>query len=187
MRQVGSVRDAAILMASGIRRNGKRTILGVSLSLSEAQEHWRAFLESLVARGLHGVQLVVSDDHAGLQAARKVFFTGIIWQRCLSHLQQNAQSYVPCKAMQKEVAADIRMIFNAPNKAQAEAYLAEVVKKYENVAPRTGGLDGSQFTSRFFILRVSSGALEKDPDIQLPRKSQSRNQTADESCACFPE
>lgn len=136
VRQGGSVRDAAILMASGIKSDGKRTILGVSLSLSEAQEHWRAFLESLVARGLHGVQMVISDDHAGLQAARKVFFTGIVWQRCLFHLQQNAQSYVPRKVMQKEVAADIRMIFNAPNRAQAEAYLAEVVKKYEKVAPR---------------------------------------------------
>lgn len=73
------------LMASGIKSDGKRTISGVSLSLSEAQEHWKAFLESLVARGLHSVQLVISDVHAGLQAARKVFFTVIIWQRCLFH------------------------------------------------------------------------------------------------------
>jgi transposase-like protein len=136
VRQGGVVRDAAILIASGIKSDGKRTILGVSLSLSEAQEHWRAFLESLVVRGLHGVKMVISDDHAGLQAARKVFFTGIVWQRCLFHLQQNAQSYVPRKAMQTEVAADIRMIFNAPNREQAEAYLIEIVKKYEKIAPK---------------------------------------------------
>jgi len=136
VRQGGSVRDAAILIASGVKSDGKRTVLGVSLSLSEAQEHWKAFLESLVARGLHGVRLVISDDHAGLQAARKAFFTGIIWQRCLFHLQQNAQSYVPRKAMQKEVSEDIRMIFNAPNREIAEAYLTENVKKYEKIAPR---------------------------------------------------
>jgi transposase-like protein len=136
VRQGGVVRDAAILIASGIKSDGKRTILGVSLSLSEAEEHWGAFLESLIARGLHGVQLIISDDHAGLQAARKAFFTGIIWQRCLFHLQQNAQSYVPRKAMQKEVAADIRKIFNAPNREQAEAYLVEIVKKYEKIAPK---------------------------------------------------
>jgi transposase-like protein len=107
-----------------------------SAARSEAEEHWRAFLEGLIARGLHGVQLIISDDHSGLQAARKAFFTGIIWQRCLFHLQQNAHSYVPRKSMQKEVAADIRMIFNAPNREQAEAYLIEIVKKYEKIAPK---------------------------------------------------
>ena len=107
-----------------------------SAARSEAEEHWSAFLEGLIARGLHGVQLIISDDHAGLQAARKAFLTGIIWQRCQFHLQQNAQSYVPRKSMQKEVAADIRMIFNAPNRDQAEAYLVEIVKKYEKIAPK---------------------------------------------------
>jgi len=136
VRQGGSVRDAAILIASGVKRDGKRAILGVSLSLSEAEEHWRTFLESLIARGLSGVELIVSDDHAGLQAARKVFFTGILWQRCLFHLQQNAQSYVPRKSMQKQVAEDIRMIFNAPSREKAEEYLAEIVKKYAQIAPK---------------------------------------------------
>jgi len=65
VRQAGSVQDAAILMASGVKRDGKRSILGVSVSLSEAETHWRTFLEGLVDRGLHGVQLIVSDDHAG--------------------------------------------------------------------------------------------------------------------------
>jgi putative transposase len=82
------------------------------------------------------VQFITSDDHAGLKAARKVFFTGILWQRCLFHLQQNAQSYVPRKSMQKQVAEDIRMIFSAPSREKAEEYLAETVKKYAKVAPR---------------------------------------------------
>ena len=128
--------------------NGKRTILGVSLSLNEAEEHWRTFLESLITRGLSGVQLIVSDDHAGLKAARKGFFTGILWQRCLFHLQQNAQSYVPRKSMQKQVAEDtpalhqtqygasVRMIFSAPSREKAEEYLAETVEKYAKIAPR---------------------------------------------------
>jgi putative transposase len=142
VRQASHVRDVAILMASGIKRleecyaNGKRTILGVSLSLNEAEEHRRTFLECLIARGLSGVQLIVSDDHAGLKAARKVFFTGILWQRSLFHLQQNAQSYVPRKSMQKQVAEDIRMIFSAPSREKAEEYLVETVKKYAKIAPR---------------------------------------------------
>jgi putative transposase len=61
VRQAGSVRDAAILMASGVKRDGKRSIFGISVSLSEAETHWRAFLEGLVKRGLCGVQLIVSD------------------------------------------------------------------------------------------------------------------------------
>lgn len=136
VRQGGSVRDAAILIASGIKSDGKRIILGVSLSLSEAEEHWRTFLESLIARGLSGVQLIVCDDHTGLKAARKAFLTGILWQRCLFHLQQNAQSYVPRKSMQRQVAEDIRMIFNAPSREKAEMYLAEIVEKYAQIAPK---------------------------------------------------
>jgi len=136
VRQSGCVRDAAILIASGVKSDGKRIILGVSLSLSEAEEHWRTFLESLIARGLSSVQLIISDDHAGLKAARKAFLTGILWQRCLFHLQQNAQSYVPRKSMQKQVAEDIRIIFNAPSREKAEMYLAEIVEKYAQIAPK---------------------------------------------------
>jgi transposase-like protein len=136
IRQAGSVRDAAILMASGVKRDGKRSILGVSVSLSEAETHWRAFLEGLVKRGLHGVQLIVSDDHAGMEAARKAVFTGVPWQRCQFHLQQNAQSYVPRVGMRGEVAEDIRAIFNAPDRETAETYLNKAVEKYSVIAPK---------------------------------------------------
>ena len=98
--------------------------------------HWRAFLESLKARGLGGVQLITSDDHAGLRAARLAVFGGIPWQRCQFHLQQNAQAYVPHKHMQTEVADDIRTIFNAPDRSTADAYLAKAVQKYQHSASR---------------------------------------------------
>lgn len=136
VRQAGSVRDAAILMASGVKRDGKRSILGISVSLSEAETHWRAFLEGLVKRGLSGVQLIISDDHAGMEAARKAVFTGIPWQRCQFHLQQNAQSYVPRVGMRGEVAEDIRAIFNAPDRDTAGIYLEKAVEKYSVIAPK---------------------------------------------------
>lgn len=66
VRQQGQVRDAAVLVAVGVVATGKRQILGVSVSVSEQEVHWRAFLQRLVARGLCGVQLVVTDAHAGL-------------------------------------------------------------------------------------------------------------------------
>jgi transposase-like protein len=134
VRMDGQIRDAAILIASGVGRDGKRRILGVSVSLSEAELHWRAFLEELVSRGLKDVQLIISDDHHGLRKARQALFTGVPWQRCQFHLQQNASQYVPRKRMRKEVAVDIRAVFNAPNREQAEEYLKQIVSKYADVA-----------------------------------------------------
>ena len=134
VRVDGQIRDVAILLAAGVDSEGKRQILGVSVSLSEAELHWRAFLDDLISRGLQGVQLVISDDHSGLRKARQAVFTGIPWQRCQFHLQQNASQYVPRKKMRKEVAADIRMIFNAPDREQAETYLKRVVLKYADTA-----------------------------------------------------
>ena len=134
VRMDGQIRDAAILIGSGVGLDGKRRILGVSVSLSEAEQHWRLFLENLLGRGLAGVQLIISDDHAGMRKARQALFTGVPWQRCQFHLQQNASQYVPRKRMQAEVAADIRAIFNAPDREQAEQYLKQIVSKYADVA-----------------------------------------------------
>jgi len=136
VRIEGQIRDLAVLIASGVDRLGKRQILGVSASLSEQEVHWRTFLQSLVTRGLRGVELIVSDDHPGLKAARRAVFGGIPWQRCQYHLQQNASAYVPRKEMRAEVAGDIRTVFNAPDRTTAEAYLAQMVQKYEKKAPR---------------------------------------------------
>ena len=136
VRQDGQVRDAAVLIAVGVNMEGKREVLGVSVALSEAEVHWRAFLQSLVSRGLSGVELIISDAHTGLQQARKAVFGGIPWQRCQFHLQKNAQSYVPRQRMKAEVAADIRAIFNAPNRYEAEALLGKTVQKYEKSASR---------------------------------------------------
>jgi transposase-like protein len=93
--------------------------------------NWRrAFLKSLTDRGLHGVQYIVSDAHDGLQAALQAVFTGVLWQRCPFHLQRNAQAYVPAKALQPQVAQDIRDIFNAPNGQLARTRLTSYAQKY---------------------------------------------------------
>jgi putative transposase len=123
-------------MAVGVNSDGKREILGVSVPLSEHEVHWRTFLESLKARGLEVVQLITSDDHAGLRPARLAVLSGIPWQRCQFHLQQNAQAYVPRKEMQTEVAEDIRTIFNAPDRTTADAFLAKAVMKYQKTDSR---------------------------------------------------
>lgn len=136
VRQDGQVRDAAVLKAVGVNQEGKREVLGVSVSLGEHEVHWRSFLQSLVNRGLCGVELITSDAHEGLKQARKAVFGGVPWQRCQFHLQQNAQAYVPRQSMQAEVAADIRAVFNAANRQEAERLLAQLVAKYQERAAR---------------------------------------------------
>jgi putative transposase len=135
VRQDGQVRDAAVLIASGVDAAGKRAVLGVSVALSEQEVHWRTFLQSLLERGLRGVQLLISDAHGGLKAARLAVFGGMPWQRCQFHLQQNAQAYVPRQDLKREVAAAIRAIFNAPHLNEAKRLLAETVQQYRTIAP----------------------------------------------------
>lgn len=136
VRHGGSVVSCAVLIAVGINPEGHRTLLGVSVSLSEAEVHWREFLAGLQDRGLHGIKLVVSDDHAGLKAAREARLPGVPWQRCQFHLQQNAGHYVPRVSMRAEVAADLRAIFDAPDRAEADRRLELAVRKYEKTAPK---------------------------------------------------
>jgi len=136
VRHGGVLVDCAVLIAMGIGADGKRTILGVSVALSEAEAHWRSFFASLVARGLHGVQFIVSDAHPGMAAARQAVFPSVPWQRCQFHLQQNAQAYVPRMDMRIEVAASIRSIFACHDLATATARLKERVNFYSKTAPK---------------------------------------------------
>jgi transposase-like protein len=137
VRHGGSVVDCAVLVAMGVREeDGKRTLLGVSVSLSEAEVHWRTFLESLKKRGLEVTRLITSDDHAGLRAARRAVFPNVPWQRCQFHLQQNAQAYVPQVALRPQVARDLRSVFNANEDAEAKERIAKLVEKYRRPAPK---------------------------------------------------
>ena len=136
VRHGGSVVSCAVLIAVGITPQGHRSLLGVSVSLSEAEVHWREFLRSLQERGLHGVKLIVCDDHTGLKAARQARFAGIPWQRCQFHLQQNAGHYVPRVEMRSEVAADLRAVFDAPDRIEADRRLEMAIRKYEKSAPK---------------------------------------------------
>lgn len=135
VRVAGSVRDCAVLIAIGIQPSGHRSVLGVSVSLSEAEVHWREFLSSLKQRGLHGVKLIVSDAHEGLKAARQATFAGVPWQRCQFHLAQNAMHHTPKVEMRKQVADDIRNIFSASDTHHSQEELNRFVARYQETAP----------------------------------------------------
>jgi putative transposase len=111
-------------------------VLGVSVALSEAEVHWRAFLESLQARGLRGVEYVVSDDHAGLRAARRAVLGGAKWQRCQFHLAQNAIRHAPNATIRKRIGTELRAVWNAGSLAKAETALAELVTAYQGTATK---------------------------------------------------
>lgn len=136
VRHGGSVVDCAVLVAIGVREDGKRSVLGTSVALSEAEIHWRLFMSSLLERGMHGMRQVTSDDHKGLQNARKATMPSVPWQRCQFHLQQNAQAYVPKMSMRTEVAGAIRNVFNAPDRTEADRQLKSLVNRYRDTAPK---------------------------------------------------
>ena len=136
VRHGGQLLDCAVLIALGIDPKGKRSILGVSVALSEAEVHWRQFLQSLQQRGLHGVLFIVSDDHPGLGAARTAIFPALPWQRCQFHLQQNAQADIPRLDQRAAVAQAIRSVFNCADRPTAQRRLKQVVALYATSAPK---------------------------------------------------
>jgi len=130
------VRDCAVLIAVGVLPSGHRSVLGVSVSLSEAEVHWRDFLRSLCKRGMSGVKLITSDAHEGLAAARRAVLPSVPWQRCQFHLMQNAMNYVSKLDRRKQVAVDLRNVFNATDSGIAEKELEKFVEKYGQSEPK---------------------------------------------------
>jgi len=135
-REHGVVDDCAVLTAIGVDELCRRRVLGVSIKVSEAEVHWRAFLESLVARGLQGVAFITSDDHAGLKAARKAVLPGARWQRCQFHLAQNAIHHAPNLGVRKIIGEQLRDIWNANTLEAAEAELKSLINHYRKEAPK---------------------------------------------------
>ena len=135
VRHAGNVRDLAVLLAVGVNPGKPREVLGVSVSLSEAEVHWREFMEGLSARGLKGMELIISDDHSGLKAARKSVFPSVPWQRCHFHMAQNAQSYIPKVSLRKTLGGVLKSIFNAPTKADAIELKNRAMNQYGKIAP----------------------------------------------------
>jgi len=136
MRVGGVVRDAALFSAIGVDGEGRRSVLGVSVALSEAEVHWRSFLDDLVRRGMRGVEFVTSDHHPGLGAARKAVLPGALWQRCRFHLARNAIHHAPTMAIRKRIGVELRAVWNARDRVTAETELDRLVKDYGDSAPK---------------------------------------------------
>jgi transposase-like protein len=135
IRHVGTVKSLPVLVAIGIDCHGKREVLGVSTSLSEAEIHWRNFMLSLQRRGLSGLKLITSDSHPGIKNAVASVFPSVPWQRCQFHMAQNAQSYAPKRTMKSEIGQSVRNIFTSPTLEDARDYIEKAINKYSESAP----------------------------------------------------
>jgi transposase-like protein len=127
VREDHRVQSMAVVIAYGVRADGVREVLGLDIGLSEDVILWREFLQSLVARGVRGVKLVISDAHPGLKQAVKEVFLGTAWQRCRVHFMRNLLVRVPTSA-QAMVAATVRTIFDQADRAAAETQLLQVIE-----------------------------------------------------------
>ena len=127
------------MIATSVRLSGEREVLGFDIGPSEDGAFWRRFLRSLVARGLSGVQLVISDAHQGLAGAIAAVVQGASWQRCRVHFVRNALALVP-KGAQPWVAATIRTAFAQPDAVQAREQWRRVADGFRDRFPRLAAL-----------------------------------------------
>jgi transposase-like protein len=140
VREAGRVVSMAALVATGVAMSGERRVLGIELAAGNDEgSAWPSFLRSLVGRGLHGVRLVISDDHAGLVKAIREQLLGSGWQRCRVHLTRNAQDLVP-RSARSMIASAVRSIFEQPDEHAAREQFDQVIDSLEPRFPTVAQL-----------------------------------------------
>jgi transposase-like protein len=139
VREGGRIVNVAVVVATGVNANGNREVLGMDVITTEDGAGWLAFLRSLVARGLSGVQLVISDSHEGLKTAIASVLPGGSWQRCRTHAMRNLLTRVP-KASQSMVATLVRTIFEQPDSKQVWAQHTRVVEQLQALFPEAADM-----------------------------------------------
>jgi transposase-like protein len=156
VREHGRVVSMAVVLAIGVHETGVREVLGVEVGPSEDGAFWLSFLRGLVARGLAGVQLVISDAHEGLKGAIAAVLHGASWQRCRVHFVRNALALVPKRAGQL-VAATIRTVFAQPDPTSAHEQWRRVADGFRVPYPKLADLMDDAETEVLAYLDFPSG------------------------------
>ena len=151
----------AVVIATGITANGEREVLGVDVGDSEDEVFWRSFLRSLRSRGLGGVRLVISDQHAGLVAALRRSFQGASHQRCRVHFARNLLALVP-KSHQDMVAAVFRTIFAQPDPDTVAVDLGPGPRPARRPLPQDRRADGRRQCRGPRLHRLPPSPLDQD-------------------------
>ena len=135
VRENGVIRKRAVLIAIGINLQGRRCVLGVELANRESTTSWKQFLGGLRERGLHGVELVVSDNHQGLRRAVIETLPEAAWQRCYVHYLRNALDYLPRKSGEA-CRQELRWLYHRRDVTEARRDLAAWLNKWQGKYPR---------------------------------------------------
>jgi putative transposase len=138
VREAGIIRSQAVLIAIGIDWDGRRQVLAVELADRESRSSWKDFLAGLKARGLGGVEFVVSDDHDGLKRAIREVLPEAVWQRCYVHFLRNALDHLPRKA-DDDCLMELRWFFDRRDLAEVRRDLAQWLMKWQAKYPRLTG------------------------------------------------
>jgi putative transposase len=129
VREDGIIRSQAVQVAIGINEEGRRHVLGIELANRESESSWREFLIGLKERGLHGVEFVVTDDHAGLKRAVEEVFPQSVWQRCYVHFLRNALDYLPRKA-KDDCLQELRWIYDRRDIEEVQKDLVQWLERW---------------------------------------------------------
>lgn len=135
VREGGVIRSQAVMIAVAVDWEGRRQVLGVALANRESRSSWGDFLLALKARGLHGVEFVVSDDHQGLKKAIQEILPEAAWQRCYVHFLRNALDYVPPK-VDDDCLQELRWIYDRRELTEARRDLAQWLAKWQGKYPK---------------------------------------------------
>ena len=135
VRLDGVIQSQAVFVAIGINGDGRRQVLGVELSNRESRSSWATFVTGLKARGLNGVEFVVSDDHAGLKRAVAELLPEAVWQRCYVHFLRNALDYVPRKA-DDDCRQELRWLYDRRDLKEAQQDLQAWLQRWAQRYPR---------------------------------------------------
>jgi len=151
VRIAGQVTSQGVLIVKGVREDGRRELLAVDVADTESEATYDELFRRLKERGLHGVQLVTSDDHRGLVAAIQRHFQGAAWQRCHVHFLRNAQGKV-AKRHRKALSSDLKAVYAAPSKAWALELARDVVERWRGSHPAVARWleDGIESTLSYF-------------------------------------
>jgi putative transposase len=135
VREAGVIASQAVLVAIGVDWEGRRQVLGVELANRESRSSWRQFLAGLRERGLHGVEYVVSDDHAGLKAAIREILPEAAWQRCYVHFLRNTLDYVPRK-VDDDCLMELRWFYDRRDLDEVRRDIAQWIAKWQGKYPK---------------------------------------------------
>jgi putative transposase len=135
VREDGVIRSQAVQIAIGINEEGRRQVLAVELANRESESSWRDFVLELKARGLHGVELVVSDDHKGLKRAVCEVLAEAVWQRCYVHFLRNARDHMPRRA-DDDCLQELRWIFERRDISEAQRDVSQWLERWQQKYPK---------------------------------------------------